>query len=456
MERWRRLILSALVAAVLGIVPAAAQRPSLENFIRDGQDPAVSTGGVPSFRAELSSQKVAYGSTEKIELRLNIRNLTSGELALLTWKLPFGEIEDDIFVVSCGGKRAPYIGRVYKRAPPTAADYVRIPAGKDLSGTFDLASSYAIDEGGDCTVQFQFKLSGVHARDAAAGLDSLSERYRRSGTVTSDPLFMVLDPRPRPIEPLVELPNGAPAEMTAALSPEDAAADELGTLSPAEDALADQPLFLTPEEEAAAAEEILAVLQGEAPQGEAEVEDPQEPVSDGGPGTESLAYTASYRSCSTTRQAQIKTAFTSAETYAKGAYSFLVNNPGSSARYTRWFGRFSTARHSYVKGHYSRMKNAMASKRFTFNCNCTKPSTFAYVYRNRPYEIWLCPEFWRARNTGRDSKAGTIVHEASHFSIIGNTGDYEYGVNNSLWLAYFYPDFAVSNADSHEYFVELK
>ena len=95
----------------------------------------VSTAGAQSFRAELSSQKVAYGATEAIELRLNIRNMSSAELALLSWKLPFAGIEDDIFVVTCGGKRAPYIGRLYKRAPPTAADWVRIPPGKEVSGT---------------------------------------------------------------------------------------------------------------------------------------------------------------------------------------------------------------------------------------------------------------------------------------------------------------------------------
>ena len=112
----------------------------------------------------------------------------------------------------------------------------------------------------------------------------------------------------------------------------------------------------------------------------------------------------------------------------RGAYNFLVTYPRSTARYTRWFGQFTTTRHSFVKGHFYRMKNAMASKRFTFDCSCSKAGVFAYVYPTRPYQIWLCPVFWRVPNTGRDSKAGTLVHETSHFDIIGNTNDYVYGV----------------------------
>ena len=406
----------------------------------------VSAAEAQSFTAELSSRKVAYGATEPIGLQLKIRNVSSAEVALLSWKLPFGEIEDDIFVVTCGGKRAPYIGRVYKRAAPTAADYVRIPPSKELSGTFDLAGSYAIDEGGDCTVQFQFKLANIHAkgRDTVAG--TLSGRDTSSGTVTSERLFMILDPRPRPKDAAIEGPR---------LEVFDGAAVEMPVAQSSEDAPSEEPLTLTPEEEAAAAEELLSVLQEEAAS-QGAVEEPQEPLSEGAAAAEPFALGPAYRSCSATRQTQIKTALTSAQSYATGAYNFLASNPRSTARYTRWFGKFTTTRHSFVKGHYSRMKNAMASKRFTFDCNCSKPGVFAYVYANRPYQIWLCPVFWRSPNTGRDSKAGTLVHEASHFDIIGNTDDWVYGVYDSRWLALYYPDLAIRNADSHSYFVELK
>jgi peptidyl-Lys metalloendopeptidase len=102
------------------------------------------------------------------------------------------------------------------------------------------------------------------------------------------------------------------------------------------------------------------------------------------------------------------------------------------------------------------MKNAMKSKTFSFDCSCTTAGTFAYVYPSRPYQVWLCPLFWRSKNTGRDSRAGTLVHETSHFDNIGNTDDWAYGPSGSRWLALYYPEYAIRNADNHEYFVELK
>jgi len=51
-------------------------------------------------------------------------------------------------------------------------------------------------------------------------------------------------------------------------------------------------------------------------------------------------------------------------------------------------------------------------------------------------------------------QAGTLVHEASHFTQNGGTNDYAYGQANCTDLARDYPDYAVMNADSHEFFVE--
>lgn len=47
------------------------------------------------------------------------------------------------------------------------------------------------------------------------------------------------------------------------------------------------------------------------------------------------------------------------------------------------------------------------------------PSQFGIIY--------LCGVFWNAPNAGTDSRGGTLVHEASHFTLNGGTGDYVYG-----------------------------
>ncbi|CAF3733890.1 unnamed protein product [Rotaria sp. Silwood1] len=57
---------------------------------------------------------------------------------------------------------------------------------------------------------------------------------------------------------------------------------------------------------------------------------------------------------------------------------------------------------------------------------------------------------------GTDSKAGTLVHEVSHFSIVAGTDDYAYGQSSALALAKTNPAKARMNADNHEFFTENK
>ena len=63
----------------------------------------------------------------------------------------------------------------------------------------------------------------------------------------------------------------------------------------------------------------------------------------------------------------------------------------------------------------------------TFDCSCTESGTYAYVYPDSPYQVYLCGAFWSAPNTGTDSRAGTIIHELSHFTVVAGTNDWAYG-----------------------------
>jgi peptidyl-Lys metalloendopeptidase len=88
-----------------------------------------------------------------------------------------------------------------------------------------------------------------------------------------------------------------------------------------------------------------------------------------------------------------------------------------------------------------------------FDCGCKKPY-YAYVYPNQPYNIYLCRVFWTAPLTGTDSKAGTLIHEMSHFTVVASTDDYVYGQSGAKSLAISNPSQAIDNADNHEYFAE--
>ena len=66
--------------------------------------------------------------------------------------------------------------------------------------------------------------------------------------------------------------------------------------------------------------------------------------------------------------------------------------------------------------------------------------------------------------TGTDSRAGTLIHEMSHFVVVADTNDWVYGQTGAHNLAGSNPNrtsgnravlpIVVGNADSHEYFAE--
>ncbi|CAE6490326.1 unnamed protein product [Rhizoctonia solani] len=159
-----------------------------------------------------------------------------------------------------------------------------------------------------------------------------------------------------------------------------------------------------------------------------------------------------YTSCTSARQTLIATAANSANTYVANANTYLAGISSGTTRYTTWFGTFTSARFSTVKSHFSLIGTDATST--TYDCTCTDSGTYAYVYPGSPGYVYLCGAFWNAPNTGTDSRAGTIVHEQSHFTVNGGTDDHVYGQSGAKSLAISNPANAVDNADNHEYFAE--
>lgn len=176
------------------------------------------------------------------------------------------------------------------------------------------------------------------------------------------------------------------------------------------------------------------------------------------PALVTLAGSVSYAAnCSSSRRTSIANALASAKSYAAGSYNYLSTYPSASransVRYKTWFGSYSSGRWSTVSSNFNKINSALNNQPLQFDCGCTD-SYYAYVYPNQPYKIYLCSAFWSAANTGTDSKAGTIVHETSHFTVVADTDDIAYGQSAAKSLALSNPTQAVKNADSHEYFAE--
>ena len=158
--------------------------------------------------------------------------------------------------------------------------------------------------------------------------------------------------------------------------------------------------------------------------------------------------------CSSTQISGIGNAITAARNYSENAKGYLAaNNQGP--RYTTWFGSYTSSRYNSAEQHFVDIDAAMDQNggQIKINCGCNQ-SYYAYVYPTKPYEIFVCRAFWSAPNTGTDSKAGTLVHEMSHFNAVAGTDDVVYGQAGAKNLAITDPNGALNNADSHEYFAE--
>lgn len=162
--------------------------------------------------------------------------------------------------------------------------------------------------------------------------------------------------------------------------------------------------------------------------------------------------------CTQTNQQSIIEAHNAAINIAQTAVTDLNNAtiPTDGLRYQTWFGKPDTNRQNIVTTSFKQILDALNNKQMVFSCKCDEGdnSIFGYVYPNSPYIVHLCSSFFSANVLGTDSKAGTIIHETSHFTIVAGTYDHVYGQDNAKNLAIHEPSKAINNADSYEYFAE--
>ena len=161
-----------------------------------------------------------------------------------------------------------------------------------------------------------------------------------------------------------------------------------------------------------------------------------------------------YVGCTSTRISQAGTAVNSARAYSENAKGYLAGGT-AGPRYTTWFGAYTSSRYGTASQHFVAIDGAMdqGGGQIKINCGCNQ-NYYAYVYPTKPYEIFVCKAFWSAPNTGTDSRAGTLIHEMSHFNVVAGTDDHVYGQTGAKNLAASNPASALDNADNHEYFAE--
>jgi peptidyl-Lys metalloendopeptidase len=339
------------------------------------------SAGVRGLSVTLSSPANFVGAAEDVMVRVTYQNNSAEDLYLLRWETPLKGIEGNLFDVRVDGRSVPYTGRLYKRAAPTAEDYVRIPAGGSVSADVELSSVYEMSRTGEYAIRYR-----AAVQDTLRGDGAKVSTLQGLRNLESNVLFLGVERNERAIS---EIEKGV--EIAEAARPI-------------------QTKYLTP----------------------------------------------SYVSCSTTRQSSLVTALSNAQSISLKAKNYLASAiPSTDAAYKTWFGSYTSSRYSTVQAHYNSIYSAFVNQRFTFYCDCTD-SSYAYVFANQPYRVHLCGAFWNAPSLGIDSKAGTLVHETSHFTVVAGTQDYAYGTTACRNLAVSNPDRATRNADSHEYFAETR
>jgi peptidyl-Lys metalloendopeptidase len=355
----------------------------------------------------LSVTQGKFAPAEDVLVTVTIFNPTKAPVKLLSWFTPGDPTAERLFAVTRNGEPVAYTGPLYKRVPATEQDYITLQPGASLVSTVNLGASYDLSQDGQYEVAF-----------AVAAFNLFNDKvnaFQAKDVLVSEKVNLAVDGRAAKNTPTPPRTPTSPAPVTPT-SPPSGGGKRTPTPRPVGTATATLPAG-TP----------TATLPG------------------GGSTT--------FNACSATRQSQLLSARNEARTYATNAENYLLANTLSS-RYTTWFGVYSSARYMTVTNNFTAISNAMDNANVLFDCTCTQTNVYAYVYPNQPYDIYLCGAFWAAPLTGTDSKAGTLIHEMSHFNVVAGTDDFVYGQTAARNLAISNPNNAVQNADNHEYFAE--
>jgi len=127
-----------LLLAIAGIAPAGAS-------------------GKSALSTRLDVERSSVGTHEDVVLRYTLRNDSTADLMVVYWQTPVRGVMNDLFDVRRDGQPVAYIGREYKWATPQAKDFVRVPAGGELSATVELSAVYDISQSGEYSIGYRLR-----------------------------------------------------------------------------------------------------------------------------------------------------------------------------------------------------------------------------------------------------------------------------------------------------------
>ena len=350
-----------------------------------------------------------YRLGDPITLRFEIENTSDEVYALLIWDTPLAREVMNFLEVRHEERPVPYDGRFVKRGEPIAESYRTLAPGDRIVEELDLSTSFAFEEPGTYTVTVN-----VRFLDAIRGANANYRVRRREAHET-----LALEP----------------ASVTFELLPDGAARLTTG-------------------------QQVRARLGARSRPG------PNDLLRDAVKSRLTLGHEVSprqrhrelgFRSLDIEVPAWFADSFAADENALAWVNATLAELSGWSLRtdnalYSEWFGADDAGRYQTIRDHYAAIRARLLTPRtYDGSGDDCSPDSYAHTYAGSD-TVWLCPLWFSAPATGRDSKFGTYVHEWSH--AVAGTDDLEYGHNAAHDLANNRPHDAIRNADNHEYMVE--
>ena len=170
-------------------------------------------------------------------------------------------------------------------------------------------------------------------------------------------------------------------------------------------------------------------------------------------------------SCTKTERGQVHAARERAEVMTLAATQAI----GPNRAFRRWFGPYTPSAGETVRRNLKRIVTGLQPEKLEAQCvdngfDLCAPDTFAFVDIDDAYVVFLCPSFFEmdtlkglTQSTladGNGTRAGTLIHEVSHFTVIAGTEDHCYARDTCSAMARSDPADALENADNYQYFVE--
>jgi peptidyl-Lys metalloendopeptidase len=354
------------------------------------KDEIRSTAEKATLFISMEMRNIQYQKSDKLTIRFTFRNTTKEAVKLLKWNTPLEGFASNFLDITHNGEKVPYIGKLVRRGEITERDFVTLKPSEKRTVTLDLEKGYAIRKPGKYQIYYSPKKPYI--------TNKTLQKFDRKVFLSTDLIQLN--------RVVIYLKTSLNPCKTKKMLPPDGWDDSF----------------------------------------------PDDPYNCNGGGNGG-ATTADYLNCSTSQESTAAAALIRSRPVAAESHNAMLNGPSpsmrpSSPRYTTWYGHYSLPNWDHVTNTFSNMTNTLENRRISFSCNCNE-NWFAYVHANRPYIIWLCNLFWTTTN---DERVVTVIHEASHWNVVGSTNDYAYGVEDSQALADDDPSKAVDNAENYGYF----